>query len=185
MSDQPSIIDTDENVQPDTEDDEQTAKPSLVKETPNPIPKTMSAWQAYYDEMGQERQRLIARLSKQSEFKVILRPDHDMADPDKKLTAPDEPRTFIRRKISNRDFWEIERRRGVLKEAGRTRPSAVIDLMLELYEQMAYIYLENKDTGKPITKNEFERINWPVNKAILDACNLSSVGGQVPLDEQI
>jgi hypothetical protein len=192
MSDQPSAIDMDENAAPiETETEAEgdaetvTAKPTL-KESPNPVPRTTTAWQKYYDEMGVERQKVIARLAKQYEFNIILQPVYDEVDRNK-LLVPDEKRVFTRRKISTKDYWEIERRRAVIQGVSKTTrdPLQVRDLLIDMYKGMAYIYLENKETGKVITDDEFYRISWPVTKTILDACNLASVTAQVPLDEKI
>ena len=201
MSDQPSILDTDADIQDDTtpleiengnnqdkdkqQEQQQVKKPTLLNEQlANPVPRTMSAWNEYYDKMGEARQKIIARLGEQKEFHITLQPVYDMRDRDT-LLEPDEKRVFERKKISTKDFWKIEEMRSVMREASKKRPEAVRDLMLELYEEMAYIYLRNKETSKTITKAEFERMHWPITKAILDACNLASVGGQVPLDEKI
>jgi hypothetical protein len=180
MSDQPGLLDTDENTQPLEED---TAKPTL-KEPPNPVPRTTTAWQQYYDTLGEARQKIIERLAKQQEYHVILQPLYDEVDRNK-LIAPDEAITLKRRKISTKDFFEIERRRATIQSLTSQDKLELAKVLLDLYEGMAYIYLEDKATGHVITKAQFERIHWPVTKAILDACNLSSVAGQVPLDEKI
>lgn len=184
MSDQPSIVDTDENVQPLAVDEgEETAKPTL-KEPPNPVPRTTTAWQQYYDTMGLARQKMIEKLAKQQEFEIILQPIYDKTDRDK-LLVPDEKKIYKRRKISTRDFFEVERRRGVLQSIKDRDPIKIRDLLIDLYKGMAYIYLEDKSNGKVITEEDFYRTHWPMTKAILDACNLSSVAGQLPLDEEI
>ena len=181
MSDQPGLLDTDENTQPAEADE--TVKPTL-KEPPNPVPRTTTAWQEYYDVMGVARQKVIERLAKQQEYNVVLQPLYDEVDRNK-LIAPDEKITLRRRKISTKDFFEIERRRAAIQSLTSQNKLELAKILLDLYEGMAYIYLEDKATGHVITKAQFERINWPVTKAILDACNLSSVAGQVPLDEMI
>ena len=180
LSDQPGLLDTDENTQPT---EEETVKPTL-KEPPNPVPRTTTAWQQYYDTMGVARQKVIERLAKQQEYNVVLQPLYDEVDRNK-LIAPDEKITLRRRKISTKDFFEIERRRAAIQSLTSQNKLELAKILLDLYEGMAYIYLEDKATGHVITKAQFERINWPVTKAILDACNLSSVAGQVPLDEMI
>jgi hypothetical protein len=182
LSDQPGLLDTDENTQPLAEDDE-TAKPTL-KEPPNPVPRTTTAWQQYYDTMGVARQKVIEKLAKQQEYEITLVPEYDLVDRNKLIT-PDEKITLRRRKISTRDFFEIERRRAAIQNLKSSDKLELAKILLDLYEGMAYIYLEDKATGHVITKAQFERIHWPVTKAILDACNLSSVAGQVPLDEKI
>jgi hypothetical protein len=113
-----------------------------------------------------------------------LVPEYDLVDRNKLIT-PDEKITLRRRKISTRDFFEIERRRAAIQNLKSSDKLELAKILLDLYEGMAYIYLEDKATGHVITKAQFERIHWPVTKAILDACNLSSVAGQVPLDEKI
>ena len=182
MSDQPGLLDTDENTQPI---EEETSKPTLQqKEPPNPVPRTTTAWQAYYDTMGVARQKVIERLAKQQEYEITLGPVYDEVDRNKLIT-PDEKVTLKRRKISTKDFFEIERRRAAIQSLKSTDKLELAKILLDLYEGMAYIYLEDKASGKVITKEQFERTHWPVTKAILDACNLSSVASQVPLDEKI
>jgi hypothetical protein len=185
MSDQPSIVDTDENSQA-LEDE--PLKPSAAfkdkdKEPPNPVPKTTTAWQQYYDTMGVARQKVIEKLAKQQDYSVTLQATYDMASGE--LQQPDEQKTYRRRKISTRDFFEIERRRGLIQGVKERDPIKIRDLLIDLYKGMAFIYLEDKTTKKSITEDDFYRISWVVIKAILDACNLSSVAGQVPLDEMI
>jgi hypothetical protein len=182
LSDQPGLVDTDENTQP-LNVEEETSKPTL-KEPPNPVPRTTTAWQQYYDTMGVARQKVIEKLAKQQEYEITLGPVYDDVDRDK-LVTPDEKITLRRRKISTKDFFEIERRRAVIQSLRSKDALELAKVLLDLYEGMAYIYLEDKATGHVITKAQFERIHWPVTKAILDACNLSSVAGQVPLDEKI
>lgn len=198
MSDQPSLFNTDENA-PIV--DEQQAEQQQVL-TPIPVEKdkqkhrdrdkendkaaavmfkTITAWQKYYDSMGEARQKVIERLAKQQEFNVILGPLYENGN----LVKPDEPITFRRRKISTRDFFETERMRGVLQNMQTKDPLEIRGVMIDLYKNMASYYLEDANTGQSITEEQFWRIHWPVNKAILDACNLSSVLGQVPLDQQI
>lgn len=187
MSDQPSLFNTDENAPVSAEEQQeqqQILSPIPVekdKEKPAVMFKTITAWQAYYDKMGEARQKVIERLAKQQEFNVILGPLYENG----KLLKPDEPKTFRRRKISTRDFFETERMRGVLQGMDGKEALKVRDVMIDLYRNMASYYLEDAKTGQSITEEEFWRIHWPVNKAILDACNLSSVLGQVPLDQQI
>lgn len=93
MSDQPGLVDTDENTQAIEED---SAKPTL-KEPPNPVPRTTTAWQQYYDTMGVARQKVIERLAKQQEYEITLGPVYDDVDRDK-LVTPDEKVTLKRRK---------------------------------------------------------------------------------------
>ena len=195
MSDQPSLFNTDENApivdeQEAEQQQQQVLRPIAVekdkrkatqKEEPVVMFKTITAWQKYYDNMGEARQKIIERLAKQQEFNVILGPLYENG----KLVKPDEPKTFRRRKISTRDFFETERMRGVLQGMDGKEALKVRDVMIDLYKNMASYYLEDANTGESITEEQFWRIHWPVNKAILDACNLSSVLGQVPLDQQI
>jgi hypothetical protein len=182
LSDQPGLADIDENVQADEEPE--TLTPTQVKETPNPVPRTTTAWQEYYDSMGVARQKVIQRLADLKEFNVILQPLYDEVDRNK-LIKPDEKRTFKRRKISTRDFFRVEQMREAIRALERPSRSQVTSALVNLYKELAFIYLEEKTTGMVITDEEFYRIHWPINKAILDACNLASVAGQVPLDEQI
>lgn len=189
MSDQPSLFNTDENAPPVQEEEPEVLTPTSQVDngqTRKPVEvamfKTITAWQKYYDEMGQAREKVIERLAKQQEFQVILQPLYDEHN---KLIKPDEAKTFRRRKISTKDFFETERMRGVLQNLQTKNPLEVRSAMVELYKKMAGFYLEDVETGEIITEEQFWRIHWPVNKAILDACNLSSVLGQIPLDLQI
>ena len=188
MSDQPSLFNTDENAPVPQEEEAQVLTPTQTidngqKKPADPVMfKTITAWQKYYDSMGEARQKIIERLAKQQEFNVTLNPVYDEKG---KLTAPDEKKNFRRRKISTKDFFETERMRGVLQNMTSKNPLEIRDVMIDLYKKMAGYYLEDSNTGESITEEQFWRIPWPVNKAILDACNLSSVLGQVPLDLQI
>jgi hypothetical protein len=198
MSDQPSLFNTDENAPVPKEEEEgevQVLTPTASnttaattidngqKKQADPIMfKTITAWQKYYDSMGEVRQQIIERLAKQQEFNVTLNPIYDEKG---KLAAPDEQKTFRRRKISTRDFFETERMRGVLQNMTSKNPLEIRDVMIDLYKKMSRYYLEDSKTAEAMTEEEFWRVPWPVNKAILDACNLSSVLGQVPLDQQI
>ena len=196
MSDQPSLFNTDENApivdeQEAQQEQQQILTPIPVekdkrkdtkKEEPVVMFKTITAWQKYYDSMGEARQKIIERLAKQQSFEIPLNPIYDEKG---KLAQPDEIKTFRRRKISTRDFFETERMRGVLQTMDGKEPLKVRDVMIDLYKKMSTYYLEDSKTGEVMTEEEFWRTPWPVNKAILDACNLSSVLGQVPLDQQI
>jgi hypothetical protein len=182
LSDQPGLADIDENVQADEEPE--TLTPTQVKETPNPVPRTTTAWQEYYDSMGVARQKVIQRYADQREFNVTLEPLYDEVDRTK-LIKPDEKKTFVRRKISTKDFFEIEQMRESIRSLRTSNRQEVTKALIELYKSLAFIYLGDKATGKAITEEDFMRCSWPVIKAILDACNLGSVAGQVPLDEQI
>ena len=164
------------------EKDKRKDKEREDKEKPVIMFKTITAWQKYYDNMGEARQKIIERLAKQQSFEISLNPIYDETG---KLAKPDEIKTFRRRKISTRDFFETERMRGVLQTMDGKEPLKVRDVMIDLYKKMSTYYLEDSKTGEVMTEEEFWRTPWPVNKAILDACNLSSVLGQVPLDLQI
>jgi hypothetical protein len=182
LSDQPGLADIDENAPQDEEPEVLT--PTQVKETPNPVPRTTTAWQEYYDSMGVARQKVIQSLAEKREFDVILGPVYDEVDRNK-LIKPDERRTFARRKISTRDFFKVEQMRETLRRLENPSRKQITSGLVDLYKELAFIYLEDKKTHQVITDEEFYRIHWPINKAILDACNLASVAGQVPLDEQI
>jgi hypothetical protein len=183
LSDQPSIVDIDENVQQD-DDEPETLTPTQVKEPVNPVPRTTTAWQEYYDSMGVARQKVIQRLAEQKEFTVILEPLNDPVDRDR-VVKPDERKTFVRRKISTKDFFEIEQMRESMRTLKNPNRQEVTKALIELYKSLAFIYLGDKATGKTIKEEDFMRCSWPYIKAILDACNLGSVAGQIPLDEQI
>ena len=185
MSDQPSLYNTDENA-PAPKEEEVVLTPTVDNGQKKPVDvimfKTITAWQKYYDSMGEARQKIIERLAKQQEFNVTLNPVYDEKG---KLAAPDEQKLFRRRKISTKDFFETERMRGVLQNMTSKNPLEIRDVMIDLYKKMAGYYLEDVKTGEAMTEEDFWRVPWPVNKAILDACNLASVLGQVPLDLQI
>ena len=132
MSDQPSLFNTDENApivdEQQAEEQQQVLTPIPVdkrkdtekedKEKPVIMFKTITAWQKYYDNMGEARQKIIERLAKQQAFDIPLNPIYDEKG---KLAKPDEIKTFRRRKISTRDFFETERMRGVLANNGWQR----------------------------------------------------------------
>jgi hypothetical protein len=191
MSDQPSLYNTsedspivaeaaEEEEQEQDQQQQQVLKPE-IKADVKPVFKTVTAWQKYYDDMGVVRQKIVAELSKRQEYEIQLDPVYEGA----KLVQPDEIKVYKRAKVSTRDFFEHERMRAAMQNSKERDPMKIRDAMIELYKKLATDYLLDKETQKPMSENDFWRCKWAFIKAVLDACNLHSVLGSVPLDQTI
>jgi hypothetical protein len=88
--------------------------------------------------------------------------------------------TFTRNRLTTKQFNELEQAR---QKSEKEKLDNALDLMdnakreANIYLQVAQAYLKNKDTGNPITKEEYENCIWEDVKMVLDACHLRTVLG--------
>ena len=91
-----------------------------------------------------------------------------------------KPLTYTRNRLTTKQFNELEQAR---QKSEKEKLDNALDLMgnakreANTYLQVAQAYLKNKDTGQPITKDEYENCIWEDIKLILDACHLRTVLG--------
>lgn len=179
MSDQPGIIDVHDDA---PEEDKPEPEPPKAQQGQGqaPVPyKALSAWGEYYDTLGVDRKNEVEKQSKFYEYEVPLQPVYDENDPTK-LLIPDEVRVYRRRKISTRDYLETEQIRVQMRVS--KSPKETFDLMVKLYQRMAWFYLEDKATGERMDKETWYRWDWVPMKNVLDGANLHSTMGKPPLE---
>jgi hypothetical protein len=96
------------------------------------------------------------------------------------LESDGKPLTFTRNRLTTKQFNTLEQAR---QQTEKENFDNALDVMenakrtANVYFLVAQAYLKNKDTGNPITKEEYENCIWEDIKIILDACHLRTVLG--------
>lgn len=89
-----------------------------------------------------------------------------------------KPITFIRKRLTTRQFNDLELERNrTEKDTPPTDSMEYANLTATMYFKTAQAYLNNKETGQPMTKEEYENCIWEDIKIILDACHLRTIMG--------
>ena len=83
---------------------EKDKRKDTKKEEPVVMFKTITAWQKYYDSMGEARQKIIERLAKQQSFEIPLNPIYDEKG---KLAQPDELKLSGAEKYPHETFLKL------------------------------------------------------------------------------
>jgi ABC-type siderophore export system fused ATPase/permease subunit len=93
--------------------------------------------------------------------------------------------TYIRKRLTTRQYTDLEKARAETDKKNAASKDAMenAERMAELYLFTGQAYLTNKETQKPIQKEEFENMIWEDIKMVLDACHLRSMLG-VPNSER-
>ena len=89
------------------------------------------------------------------------------------------PLTFIRKRLTTRQFNDLEQIRSQTDKENLESKDAMADAKrtANVYFEMAKAYLTNKDTNQPMTKEEYENSIWEDIKQVLDACHLRTLMG--------
>ena len=89
------------------------------------------------------------------------------------------PLTFIRKRLTTRQFNDLEQIRSQTDKENLNSKDALADAKrtANVYFEMAKAYLTNKDTSQPMTKEEYENSIWEEIKQVLDACHLRTLMG--------
>jgi hypothetical protein len=100
------------------------------------------------------------------------------------IDIDNKPTTFVRKRLTTRAFNELEASRGKVERENRESNDGMenANRQANLYLEIAQAYLTNKETGQPITKEEFENCFWEDIKLILDACHLRTMMGSGNLE---
>jgi hypothetical protein len=87
--------------------------------------------------------------------------------------------TFVRKRLTIKQFNDLEQERNKVdkENLGDTDPMASAKRVADVYFISAQAYLTNKETGQPITKEEYENSFWEDIKPILDSCHLRTIIG--------
>jgi hypothetical protein len=131
----------------------------------------------YYMDVEQENLRRMEVLSPVDEFVINFPPDYDLETFEVK--APDYQKTFIRRKVPQSAYWKIEELGAELLASKDPKERARI--VNDRYRLMSKLYLEEKDTHKTMTDEDYKRADWEQLKYVLMACNHAFVHGRLPL----
>lgn len=108
-----------------------------------------SNWDTYLDSLDQARLQQVIELAKLNKYNI-------------------DGKEYDRKKIKNKQFFELERMRGQFNK--EKDPVKGTDLLINIYVKCAEYYLG-------MTAEEFDDLDWEVTKPILDACNYRSVRG--------
>jgi hypothetical protein len=86
---------------------------------------------------------------------------------------------FKRKRLTARVFNELEKARAEVEKKNRESDDGIANAerQAELYFHIAQAYLTNKDTGQPISKDDYLNIIWEDTKLVLDACHLRTMMG--------
>ena len=90
------------------------------------------------------------------------------------------PVTFVRKRLTTRQFNDLEKERNKTEEDNKNNPTDSMEYANNtamVYFKTAQAYLNNKDTNQPMTKEEYENCIWEDIKIILDACHLRTIMG--------
>ena len=96
------------------------------------------------------------------------------------LESNGKPITFVRRRLTTRQFNDLEQERNKTENENANNPDEAMENANRtaiIYLKTAQAYLKHKDTGEPITKEEYENCFWDDIKIILDACHLRTILG--------
>ena len=95
------------------------------------------------------------------------------------INVDDKPITYIRKTLKTRQFNELEQLRAKTEQAKLDSTEAMERTKLEadMYFAVAQAYLKNKDTGEPITEEQFGNTIWEEVKMICDACHFRTTLG--------
>ena len=96
------------------------------------------------------------------------------------LESNGKPITFIRKRLTTREFNDLEQERNKTESENANNPDEAMENANRtaiIYLKTAQAYLKHKDTGEPITKEEYENCFWDDVKIILDACHLRTILG--------
>lgn len=108
-----------------------------------------SQWDTYLDSLDQARLQQIIELAKLNKYTI-------------------NGQEYERKKIKNRQFFELERLRGQFNK--EKDPVKGTELLINIYVKCGEHYLG-------VTAEQFEDFDWEEIKPILDACNYRSVRG--------
>lgn len=116
----------------------------------NPSSGETTEWERYLDGLDEARQKYIADLAKQNEYKI-------------------GNKTYERRKIRVKDFNTLEKLRARFRK--ERDPENAADILIDVYAKCAEFYL-----GMPM--KDYENVDdWDTIKLILDACSFRSFRG--------
>ncbi|HTH21413.1 MAG TPA: hypothetical protein VL854_04275 [Nitrososphaeraceae archaeon] len=110
-------------------------------------PKTQ--WETYLDSLDQSRLSQTIELAKLDKYTF-------------------NGKTYDRKKIKNKQFFELERLRA--KFAKEKDQEAATEHLINVYVKCAEYYLG-------MSAEEYDELDWEDTKPILDACNFRSVRG--------
>src|SRR5262245_47013477 len=144
------------------------------------IQRILTPYEEYLTKLSVEKQKQIAQLARQVEFEIEFSPDYDPTTG--QLIKDGLQKVYRRRKISTKDFWNTERLRAVMNNT--VDKEKLYEIQYELYTRLAFYYLEDPETGKSMSKEEFNASDWEVIRLILDACNHAAVWGRLPLEQR-
>jgi hypothetical protein len=131
----------------------------------------------YYTDIDQENQKKLEALSPLDEFLIVFPPDYDPQTWE--LKADGYEKLFMRRKVNRKLYWVIESMASeILKEKDPQEREKKVD---RRYRYMSKLFLEEKDTHKPMTDQDFDRADWEQLKYILLSCTHAFVHGRLPL----
>lgn len=87
--------------------------------------------------------------------------------------------TFIRKRLTTKQFNDLEQERNRMDKENIAELDAMASAkrIAEVYFISAQAYLKNKETGQPITKEEYENTFWEDIKLIIDSCHLRTMIG--------
>jgi hypothetical protein len=88
-----------------------------------------------------------------------------------------KPVTFIRKRLTTKQFNDLEQIRNKADKETTEDSMANAQRTANVYFEIGKAYLTNKDTGQPITKEEYENSIWEDIKLVLDACHLRTMIG--------
>ena len=86
---------------------------------------------------------------------------------------------FTRKRLTTKAFTELEKLRAQTEKENSESKDAIeaANRQADLYLHIAQAYLSEKDTGQPITKEQFVNTIWEEIKLILSACHLRTMLG--------
>ena len=96
------------------------------------------------------------------------------------IESSGKPLAFTRNRLTTRQFNELEQTRQKAEKENLDNvddPMSAANRTANVYLKIAQAYLKNKDTGQPITKEEYENCIWEDIRIVLDACHLRTVIG--------
>lgn len=131
------------------------------------IKQIQTEWQRYYAELGNDKQKTLTTLAPRDEYKITF--------------IDGQTKNYKRKRISTKDFMDIEMIRAKFRK--EKDPEKSTELLMDLYFRLSSLYLIDSDTGKGMTKQEYERCEWEDTrdffgiKTICDACNHRAVYG--------
>jgi hypothetical protein len=128
------------------------------------LSETQPAFQKFIDQYNQNYVMKCKELGQQNEYT---------------LESDGKQITFIRKRLTTRQFNDLEQTRNKIdkENLGETDPMVSAKRIADVYFISAQAYLKNKETGLPITKEEYENSFWEDIKLILDACHIRTMIG--------